>query len=234
MWKIWKKEIIGISAAALAIICMVAAFTLYLDRSGIGKEALYSPHVMVDGVIYWNTGDFTATLPDGYTECTVVKETINSRLRAEQDGQAVFFSEGRKIYRNPEQPGQVYLAQAYNRFHRLTVSELQGAFLRYQGELYIPEHRAPLGTELPGYNADKCHSTGEIITYVQGEHLPTEDLTTHSEIYDGCEIFRNENEPNMLYLKQVRTHNNSKTSTSYEPFVRAEAVGLDYSIYEWN
>ena len=96
MWKVWKKEIIGFSAAALASICIVVAFTLRMDRSGAGKEALYSPHVMVDGVIYWDTGDYTAALPDGYTECAVVKETISSHLRAEQDGQAVFFPKAAK------------------------------------------------------------------------------------------------------------------------------------------
>lgn len=232
MWKIWRKEIIGFSIGAVVIICALTILTLQM-REDVELHYDYAPHAMVDGVIYWNSGKFAAVLPEGYVECAVVEEDVNGH-RAEKDGQATGFAVGSKVYRNPKQPGRVYVSLSGGRFYLLKVSELQGAFLRYQGELYIPKHRAPLGTELPAYNVDKCHSTGEIMTYVRGEHLPTENLTTHSEIYDGCEIFRNKSEPDMLYLKQVHTLSNGKTSTSYEPFVRAEAVGLDYSIYEWN
>ena len=127
----------------------------------------------------------------------------------------------------------VYASLPDDRFTRLTVIELQKTFLRYQGSLYIASHSAPYDVDLPGYHAKHCHSTGEIVTYIRGDHLPTEDLTTHSVRYDGCEIFRNENEPDMLYLKQVRTLSNGRIQTEYEPFVKAEVVGLDYSAYEW-
>ena len=231
MWKLWKKEIIGFSIGAVVVICAFTILALQLQED-TSYHYDYAPHAMVDGIIYWNTGKFTVTLPEGYAECAVVEEDISGR-RAEKDGQASGFAAGSKVYRNPEQPGWVYVTQADGRFSCLKVSELQGAFLRYQGELYIPEHRAPLGTELPGYSAKKCHFTGEITVYVRGEHLPTENLTTHSEHYGGCEIFRNENEPDMLYLKRLRTLSNGRTHTEYEPFVRAAAVGLDYSPYEW-
>lgn len=239
MWKVWKKEIIGISAAALAIICMVAAFTLYMDRSGIGKEALYSPHVMVDGVIYWDTGDFIATLPDGYTECAVVKETINSRLRAEQDGQAVFFSEGRKIYRNPEQPGQVYLAQAYNRFHRLIIKDLFGSFLRYNGELYLSKSSIPyeLDDGSITFNPKHFSPTGETVSWPGGGVvIPIEECTTNSSTYSGGEVCLNPEQPELLIVKRtIPTHTKAAdTRTDYHVFVTAASLGLDYSAYEWN
>ena len=233
MWKVWKKEIIGFSLGTVLLFCALTVFTLKM-RENVEHHYDYKPHVMVDGTSYWMAGDFpTPSLPEGYVEYAVVEEDIEGR-RAEKDGQAAHYSVGSKIYLNPQQPGWAYIDLSDGRFSRLTVIELQGSFLRYQGELYIPEHQAPYGTDLPGYHAKKCHPTGEIVTYVRDKHLPTEDLTTHSELYDGCEIFRDENQPDMLYLKRIRTLSNGKTSTSYEPFVKAEAVGLDYSIYEWN
>lgn len=238
MWKVWKKEIIGISTVSFAIICMVAAFTLYMERSGIGKEALYSPHVMVDGVIYWDTGDYIAALPDGYTECAVVKETISSHLRAEKDGQAVFYSAGRKIYRNPEQPGQIYLAQAYNRFHRLIVRELFGSFLRYNGELYLSKSSIPyeLDDGSITFNPKHFSPTGETVSWPGGGVvIPTEECTTNSSTYSGGEILLNPQQPELLVVRLTRqTYTQSmETRTDYHAFVTTDSLGLDYSIYEW-
>jgi len=233
MWKLWKKEIIGFSIGAVVVICALTILTLQM-RETVELNYDYKPHVMVDGVSYWIDGSFpTSTLPEGYQEFAVIEENIDGRL-AEKNGQASGgFAVGSKVYRNPAQPGWVYASLPDDRFTRLTVIELQKTFLRYQGSLYIASHSAPYDVDLPGYHAKHCHSTGEIVTYIRGDHLPTEDLTTHSERYDGCEVFRNDKEPDMLYLKQVRTLSNGRIQTEYEPFVKAESVGLDYSAYEW-
>lgn len=100
MWKIWKKEIIGISIGALLVICALTVLTLQM-RENVAQHYDYRPHVMVDGVTYWSTGKFVVTLPEGYVECATVEEDIDGR-RAEEDGQATGYSVGSKIYCNSQ------------------------------------------------------------------------------------------------------------------------------------
>ena len=237
MWKVWKKEIIGITLASILIICALTVFTLKM-RENVEHHYDYKPHVMVDGVTYWDTGKFIAALPEGYAECAVVEEDIGGR-RAEKDSQAAGYSVGSKIYCNSQQPGQVYIAQAYNRFHRLTITELQGSFLRYNGELYISRLSIPyeLDPDSISYDPKQFSPTGETVSWPGDKLLlPTEDCTTNSSTFSGGEICLNPQQPELLVVKlTIQMHTQTAdTRTDYHVFVTTDSLGLDYSAYEWD
>ena len=79
MWKTWKKEIIGISAAALAGICIIVVFTLRMNE-GAYKDAIYKPHLMVEDTVYWlSAGSYPASI---LPEEVVVQSSVGRTSRS--------------------------------------------------------------------------------------------------------------------------------------------------------
>lgn len=106
MWKTWKREIIGISAAALAVICIIVVFTVRMNE-GAYKDSIYKPHLMVEDTVYWlSAASYPASiLPEGYAEFAKVETEIPARQRAENNGEGSSVAAGTPVYQNPSQPG---------------------------------------------------------------------------------------------------------------------------------
>jgi len=234
MWKLWKKENIGISVTALALICIIVSFTVNMNESS-SKTGIYRPHLMVEDTVYWLSGTFptVSILPEGFTEFARVEKEIPPNTRAEKNGEANGFTAGAAIYRSDLRPGWIYAQAEEGRWSRLTVIELQKRFLRYTDVLYLSERSIPDESDaVLRYNPDDFTSTGEIVHW-PGDHevIPTENLATNDSFCSGGEIFLNRKQPDLLLVK--RTHTQAgKTETEYHAFVTAKSLGLDYSAYE--
>jgi len=235
MWKTWKKEIIGISAAALAGICIIVVFTLRMNE-GAYKDSIYKPHLMVEDTVYWlSAASYPASiLPEGYTEFAKVETEIPARQRAENNGEGSSVAAGTPVYGNPSRPGWVYVPTANGRWNRFTVIDLQRTFLRYNGELYLSKTSIPHELENVSvtFNPKHFSPTGETVSWPgDQEVLPTEDCTTNSSAYSGGEICLNPKQPELALVKRTYVRDD-KTETDYHAFVTAESLGLDYSAYE--
>lgn len=235
MWKIWKKEIICISAATLAIIGIIAVFTLRMNE-GAYKDGIYKPHLMVEDTVYWfSAAAYPASvLPEGYVEFAKVETEISSRQRAEKNGEGCGVAAGTAIYGNEHQPGWVYVPSENGRWSRFTVIDLQRSFLRYNGELYLSKLSVPYELENVSITFNPRHfsPTGQAVSWPGNwEVLPLEDCTTNSSAFSGGEIYLNPDQPELLLVKRTYTQA-GETETDFHAFVATESLGLDYSHYE--
>ena len=235
MWKTWKREIIGISAAVVAAICILVVFTLRMNE-GVYETGSYKPHLMVEDTVYWLSAASypSSILPEGYAEFAKVETKIAPNARAEQNGEGNGVAAGTAVYGNPSQPGWVYVPTANGRWNRFTVIELQRAFLRYNGELYLSKTSIPYELENVSvtYNPKHFSPTGETVSWPgDGEVLPTEDCTTNASFCSGGEICLNPKQPELTLVKRTYVRD-GKTETDYHAFVTADSLGLDYSAYE--
>ena len=235
MWKTWKREIIGISAAVVAVICIIVVFTLRMNE-GVYKTGSYKPHLMVEDTVYWlSAASYPASiLPEGYAEFARVETKIAPNARAEQNGEGNGVAAGTAVYGNPSRPGWVYVPTANGRWNRFTVIDLQSTFLRYNGKLYLAKQSIPYELENVSvtFNPKHFSSTGETVSWPgDREVLPTEDCTTNSSAYTGGEICLNPKQPELALVKRTYVRD-GKTETDYHAFVTAESLGLDYSAYE--
>ena len=235
MWKTWKREIIGISAAVVAAICILVVFTLRMNE-GVYETGSYKPHLMVEDTVYWlSAASYPASiLPEGYAEFARVETKIAPNARAEQNGEGNGVAAGTSVYGNESQPGWVYVPSGNGRWNRFTVIDLQRTFLRYNGELYLSKTSIPYELENVSvtYNPKHFSPTGETVSWpVDWEVLPTEDCTTNSSAYSGGEICLNPKQPELALVKRTYVRD-GKTETDYHAFVTADSLGLDYSAYE--
>jgi len=235
MWKHWKKEIIGISAAVVAVICIIVVFTLRMNEA-VQNSGSYKPHLMVEDTVYWlSAASYPASvLPEGYEEFAKVETEIPTNQRAEKNGEGNGISLGTSVYGNESQPGWVYVPSENDRWSRFTVIDLQRSFLRYNGELYLWNQSIPHELENVSvtFNPKHFSPTGQTVSWPgDWEVLPSEDCTTNSSAYSGGEICLNPERPELLLVKRAYTRA-GETETDFYAFITTESLGLDYSHYE--
>ena len=231
MWKVWKKEIIGISLASVLGVCLIAGLIVHFEIAA-QENQYYNTHVMLDGTLYWLEHTLPE-LPEGYEEFARVESEVSNR-KAEQNGQAHGLAVGTPLYRSQAQPGCICIPAGDGRWNRLTVSELRKSLLRYGGMLYVSQTSVYEVDVSLSYEAGDFTPTGETLHFPgHYEILPTEDCTTNSSAYSGGEICLDPGQPDVLLVKRTRTQQD-KTETDYVPFITTESLGLDYSVYEEN
>lgn len=236
MGKEWKAERWVIILCVALAVCAVIPRLLEDRRDDTEVYHDYSPHLMMDDVIYWKSDpalSYVTNLPEDASRFAEVESTTSGL--AGENGQANGFAVGTPLYRSEGRPGIIYAKDENDRWNRLVVKELQQDLLRYGGKLYISVRSSIPSRDLNiswRFIAKEYAPTGETVSYGKTDCVPMEEGTVNVRWYDGYRVYLNPEQENMAVLVEERMKD-GKPDYQYHPFIEVESIGLDYSPYEW-